>query len=862
MSPFSQLGLRVVCTLLSGSLILTGAYAGPPKTSSGPSPVAGILQFTAQEGSTYSALILPVPDTPQVARVPHDHVLIMDTSASQTGLYRTRAQALADGVCRNLPAGDRVQLIAADVTATRLTEQFVAPASPELRSAFATLEERVPLGSTNIEVALRTAMQTFSGDRARQILYIGDGFSTAKLVESPAMLKLLGELRASSTPVNCFAIGPRTDLILLGTLGQHTGGLVIVDEPQLAANGQSSGDELNVVAKTLAQAAAAPVFYPESLVTSPDDLYLYPVLLPPVRFDRETVLLGKDLGTDQVQVTLTGKLRGQPQSYSWLLQHETANASTSFLAPAWTMAENSQGLAMPFAGRQLLNRAQQSFEAQLDTLAQAGARSLVRKDQRQVEQIAKILQELDPENADAPHLLQASHRLRAKPLKRTLALAQAGAAVEQENNANPADEAPAPKPAAEEQPAPIDQLNDTEDKSNPKSDSLLDDLEAQRKVREEQITIDVNLAIQSAQAGARDSFPDAYDILKRQLDTVVAATDISADVRQALRKRVEAAMQQMQNESEKFEQNRAALDRQLSQQEAMKKLMDQTQRDEEKMEQLIDRVRALMIRGFKGNPQAFEDAEAVSRVAVELDPYLAAPNLDVFDAEAAGHLDKARRLRSERQDKLLALLYQVELSHVPFPDEPPIVWPSPERWQWITENRRKWKSVDLKSYSKKEEKIVRELDKPTTFDFTDESLDGVRDTIMERHGFDIVIDKVKLEEESVATDATDITLKVSEISLKNALKLLLDSKNLTYVIENEVMKITTKTDGIAKRPLRVYNVGDLVMPINPLFGMGGSSSGGQTGNGGQFNGGQQGGQFGGGANGLGGGGGGIGLGVF
>jgi hypothetical protein len=243
---------------------------------------------------------------------------------------------------------------------------------------------------------------------------------------------------------------------------------------------------------------------------------------------------------------------------------------------------------------------------------------------------------------------------------------------------------------------------------------------------------------------------------------------------------------------------------------------------------------------------------------VELAPYSAAPNLDVFNSEAAGALDKARRLRSLRADKMLALLHQVELSHVPFPDEPPVLWPSPERWQWITENRRKWKSMDLKSYSKKEEKIVLELDKPTTFDFTDESLDGVRETIMERHGFDIVIDKTKLEEESIATDATDITLKVNEISLKNALKLLLDGKNLTYVIENEVMKITTKTDGILKRPLRVYNVGDLVMPINPLFGMGGSRSGGQTGGGGQLNGGGGGGQMGGGGMGMGGMGGGMG----
>lgn len=102
------------------------------------------------------------------------------------------------------------------------------------------------------------------------------------------------------------------------------------------------------------------------------------------------------------------------------------------------------------------------------------------------------------------------------------------------------------------------------------------------------------------------------------------------------------------------------------------------------------------------------------------------------------------------------------------------------------------KSVDKKSDSKKEEKILAELEKPVTFDFTNESLDGVCKAIMAVHGFDIVIDKVKLEENSVASDATDITLQVSEIKLKNALKLLLDAKNLTFVVENEVLKITTK----------------------------------------------------------------------
>lgn len=111
--------------------------------------------------------------------------------------------------------------------------------------------------------------------------------------------------------------------------------------------------------------------------------------------------------------------------------------------------------------------------------------------------------------------------------------------------------------------------------------------------------------------------------------------------------------------------------------------------------------------------------------------------------------------------------------------------------------------------SLKEQHIVRELDMPTTFDFTDESLDGVRETVMERHGFDILIEKTTLEEESVATDATDLTLKVSEVPLRSALRLLLSRKHLAYVIEDDVLKITTQTAYQTERLTRTYPVRDL-----------------------------------------------------
>jgi hypothetical protein len=109
----------------------------------------------------------------------------------------------------------------------------------------------------------------------------------------------------------------------------------------------------------------------------------------------------------------------------------------------------------------------------------------------------------------------------------------------------------------------------------------------------------------------------------------------------------------------------------------------------------------------------------------------------------------------------------------------------------------------------KEQAIARKLDTPITFDFTDETLNGIQETIMDRHGFDIMFDKTNLEGESIATDAADVTVKVNEIPLRSALRLLLRTKKLAWVIEDDVLKITTETAYQGDRLTRTYPVRDL-----------------------------------------------------
>ena len=882
---------RLVMSLGLASVFISGGLFAEPLVKKTPAPrmeasrtqsefVPGLIQYETPLGDHYSALILPAPPAPATRSLSYDHMVIVDTSASQTGEFRARSTSLANAFCSAIPAGDRVMLVAADLGAEILTTGFVAPNSLDVAQSFEKLNERIPLGSSNLEVSLRSALANFNDPkRGRSVLYLGDGFSTAQLIQTPSMLGLVKDLRAAKIPVSSYAIGPRTDLMLLGTLAQHTGGVLTIDEPAVVAKIGAQGTDAKQQGIKFVTAARSPIFYPGQLVSTPEIDGLSTPTLPPVRFDRETVLLASGVSEAKVELKLTGTLLGNKQEFSWKLQQETLVGSNGFLLSAWNSARASSGMAMPFAGREFVLRAHDEFQSQVSDLVDSAKINLQRKNLDQAETIAQAIQRLDPSNLKAFEIQAQAKRLRVIPVqrKRQIELAQAEQDAVQQDAVQAEDAAPQENPAVApedvEAPAPgvviegdattaemqdAEMSLDLEDKSNPKQSTLLEELSARQLVRIQELTSEVNQGVDEAIRLAKIDFGTSSEILKDLLSNVDSALELPESVRRPLRRKIESALLATQNDNEIAEQKTAALRTKMSQMEARKKLMTQSDQDEERMEQLIERVRALIIRGVKGESSAFEEAEEYARIAVELDPYNYVPNMAVFNSEAFGALDQARRMRALRADKYLAALYQVELAHVPFPDEPPVLWPSAERWREITVKREKWKSVDLKSYSKQEEKIVSALNKPMKekFDFVDATLEDVRNKLIEVYEINVIIDKVKLEEESIATDAADINLVISDIMLKNALKLLLEPKQLTYSIQDEVLKITTKTDGTGKKAIKAVYAGDLATPVNPLFGSGGSGAGGQQGGGGQLNGGQQGGGFGGGGGGFGGGGGG------
>ena len=107
-----------------------------------------VRSYQSAEGDTYFAGSLG----PATARFPEptDVVVVVDTSASQTGAYRGVALAAVDAMLKSLDPEDRFCVVAADLEPRVLTAMTSASSEGQKRAA-AALQTQTPLGSTDLK---------------------------------------------------------------------------------------------------------------------------------------------------------------------------------------------------------------------------------------------------------------------------------------------------------------------------------------------------------------------------------------------------------------------------------------------------------------------------------------------------------------------------------------------------------------------------------------------------------------------------------------------------------------------------------------------------------------------------------------
>ncbi len=893
-------GAVVAIPLFVGCLLLPPwqAEAAPVE---GAARVTFVERFQRDELSPQiTAIGVRGPSTPREAEAAQILVLV-DTSASQSGEHRRAATEALDALVGKCRPADRVFIAAADVTCVPLSKRFDVAGGDDLKAASLALSGRTPLGSTDIVGVLDEAATLFApGSAQRTIVYIGDGPGLSGL-DGADYRRMIEGLRGRRITFTALGIGPEINWPCLAAVANATGGMLLsTDRTTTAAD----------IGARMAGLAVAPVTWPEDTVLSSTAadarLKLLPEQVPPLRGDRDSVVLVVGPLADPrlefgVETAAAGAL---VQRQVTLAVPEAANRSdNAYLEELARNAFDTAGIFLPTLGREGLDVARGVIRGEAATLAMLSRQAEVSGAHGSAMRLAFAALRRDPDNTDAAVVFTAAQKSIATATK----VAQAG-----DDPFAPAEPAAEPTPPATE-PAPADRGDDPllieEPRRGPPparaavepEEQLLpeplppaetvpppgaewaDDMPTERlprtageeiaelgrmrKVRAQRLEQETAVRLRSArQTCAID--PDRARVDLKELQRLVASSDdLDPAVRDRLNRQIEIGIRDAIVRSREKTEHDLAADRNRAIGMERARLDGELRRREERFKQLTDRYHSLVeegIRiGFQQPTDAFTEAERiVGREMAEQAPWLYAnrgmpmPAREVavtapLVARILDYHAENTRVRRDMERGFMDSLHQADVAAIPFPDEPPVIYPSAARWQEITRLREKYKSVDLANPGSAEKKIYDALDKPVeSLEFNETPLRDVISQLQDSQGIPIQVDIKALEEAGLDLDAP-VTRNLSGVSLRSALRLILGDLDMTYLIKDEVLLITTKEKAAENLIVKVYPVADLVMPmnssgVNPFQGGGGMGGGGMGGMGGGGMGGMGGGGMGGG----------------
>ncbi|EMI54087.1 membrane or secreted protein containing von Willebrand factor, type A domain protein, partial [Rhodopirellula sallentina SM41] len=311
-----------------------------------------------------------------VSNRPTDVVVVVDTSASQVGAFRTDSMTAVKMLLRRLDSENtRVRLFAADVESLPLTNEFTPALAKPVIQAVRQLDRRLPLGNTNLVKILDQARQPLANrdkQHARSIVYIGDGTSLDAIQNEVRFEQLVDSLRADRISVHSIAIGPTKNLETIAILANQTGGVLGVVGDDATVGGPA------VIAKGVADSAKMSPIWIDTVAdasgSSDSVTWVHGDRLPPLRLDRDSILIGSvSAPSEELTLTIQGNVAGKAITLGLTGEIEDSHPDMAFLPGLISEHSDSRGLLLPTAGSPMLRQTAQMLAHRAEALAEAGS---------------------------------------------------------------------------------------------------------------------------------------------------------------------------------------------------------------------------------------------------------------------------------------------------------------------------------------------------------------------------------------------------------------------------------------------------------------------------------------------------------
>ena len=292
--------------------------------------------------------------------------------------------------------------------------------------------------------------------------------------------------------------------------------------------------------------------------------------------------------------------------------------------------------------------------------------------------------------------------------------------------------------------------------------------------------------------------------LLEQTRSEIERSNLDDASKQDLIRRADGAIASMRTY---IEENKARIDLD----ERNQAVLDERERErlqkveiEQKLAYMVDEYNKLM------DQQRFAEAEVVAKRAAELAPNEPIVRQLKWNARFVRNFNAQMDIRDAKEQGFVLAMESVDKASEPFDDRNPITFS--HDWKELTARRRALGSVTRRR-NEKEVEIEQKLRTPVSLRFTETPLSEVMEYLARVANVNLHLDQRGLSEEGINPN-TPVTINLmGDIQLKSALNLILQPMQLSYVIKDEVLKITSQHARDGEVVSLTYNVADLVIPI-------------------------------------------------
>ena len=337
--------------------------------------------------------------------------------------------------------------------------------------------------------------------------------------------------------------------------------------------------------------------------------------------------------------------------------------------------------------------------------------------------------------------------------------------------------------------------------------SLLNKVDAAQQARYRETSGKLNLQEAKAKKLQEINPKEALEILENARAEVVKS-EVDGTTRDILLRRVDRSIDELKRY---IDENRARIELNEKNDDVRDEIEHRREvkvEVQEKLAKLVHEFNTLM------EEKRFPEAEVLAKRAYEMapnEPIVAQLRLMI---KMVKRNDEVMGIRADKEQGFYQALTEVDRSAIPMNDNTPFIFGGNAKdWENLSVRRRKFMREGRMKRSEKEIEIEQKLKTPVSLGFHEAPLDEVISKLSQLTQISMILDPRGLAEEGVDSH-TPVTIDLNqEISLKSALNLILAPLQLSYVIKNEVLNITSEQLRDGEVYTVTYNVADLVIPI-------------------------------------------------